>query len=56
MRKVVETGVLPVINTGIAHLEAGVGQSGAGTVTAPPEVFVQALAAVAMAHSPAVMT
>ncbi len=31
VRKVVETGVLPVINTGIAHREAGVGQIGAGT-------------------------
>lgn len=47
VRKVVETGVLPVINTGIAHVEAGVGQIGAGTVTAPPEVFTQALAALA---------
>ncbi|MFA7324137.1 MAG: DUF1116 domain-containing protein [Candidatus Nanopelagicales bacterium] len=47
VRKVVETGVLPVINTGIAHKEAGVGQIGAGTVTAPSEVFVQALAALA---------
>jgi len=53
VRKVAETGVLPVINTGIAHLEAGVGQIGAGTVTAPPEVFVQALAALASAHSTA---
>ncbi|MDD2857267.1 MAG: DUF1116 domain-containing protein [Candidatus Nanopelagicales bacterium] len=46
-RKVVETGVLPVINTGIAHLEAGVGQIGAGTVTAPAEVFSAAIAALA---------
>lgn len=44
--KVLETGVLPVINTGIAHREAGVGQIGAGIVTAPPEVF--ALAAIAL--------
>lgn len=41
--KVLETGVLPVINTGIAHREAGVGQIGAGIVTAPPEVFLKAV-------------
>src|SRR5699024_4799012 len=32
IRKVVETGITPIINTGIAHKEAGVGQIGAGTV------------------------
>lgn len=37
--KVLDTGVLPLINTGIAHREAGVGQIGAGIVTAPAEVF-----------------
>lgn len=51
VRKVAETGVLPVINTGIAHREAGVGQIGAGTVTAPPEVFMQALAALAIGQT-----
>jgi len=51
VRKVVETGVLPVINTGIAHRDAGVGQIGAGTVTAPPEVFLAALGALAAAHA-----
>ena len=34
-RKVVDTGILPVINTGIAHREAGVGQIGAGITRAP---------------------
>jgi hypothetical protein len=48
---VVETGVLPVINTGVAHRDAGVGQIGAGTVTAPPEVFRQALVALALEGS-----
>lgn len=43
--KVLDTGVLPVINTGIAHREAGVGQIGAGVVTAPSEVFAQAAVA-----------
>lgn len=41
--KVLDTGVLPVINTGIAHKEPGVGQIGAGIVEAPPEVFVSAV-------------
>lgn len=46
-RKVVETGIEPVINTGIAHKNAGVGQVGAGTVRAPKECFEKALAAYA---------
>lgn len=41
--KVVETGILPVINTGIAHREAGVGQIGAGIVSPPMECFYKAL-------------
>jgi hypothetical protein len=41
--KVIETNILPVINTGIAHKEAGVGQIGAGVVRAPAEVFVAAV-------------
>ncbi|WP_338835504.1 DUF1116 domain-containing protein [Neomoorella thermoacetica] len=41
--KVVETGINPIINTGIAHREAGVGQIGAGLVRAPMECFVAAL-------------
>ncbi|MDM8084551.1 DUF1116 domain-containing protein [Cellulomonas cellasea] len=43
--KVLDTGVLPVINTGIAHREAGVGQIGAGIVEAPSAVFTQAVLA-----------
>jgi hypothetical protein len=43
LRKVVETGVTPRINTGIAHKEAGVGQIGAGLVRPPMQVFEQAL-------------
>ncbi len=46
-RKVVETGIEPVINTGIAHKKAGVGQVGAGTVRAPKECFEKALEAYA---------
>ena len=45
IRKVVETGILPVINTGMAHKEPGVGQVGAGIVQAPIDCFVQALIA-----------
>jgi hypothetical protein len=45
IRKVVETGVAPVINTGIAHREAGVGQVGAGILRAPMESFEEALIA-----------
>ena len=47
IRKVVELGVTPRINTGIAHREAGVGQVGAGLVRPPMEVFENALVAYA---------
>jgi len=47
VRKVVETGITPVIDTGIAHREAGVGQIGAGLSAAPMECFIQALEALA---------
>lgn len=46
-RKVVDTGVLPVINSGIAHREAGIGQIGAGVTTAPLACFAAALKALA---------
>lgn len=45
--KVVETGVTPIINTGIASKVAGVGQVGAGTVRAPLACFQKALVAFA---------
>src|SRR5262245_37176493 len=44
---VVETGIVPTINTGIAHRKPGVGQVGAGIVTAPRACFTSALAAFA---------
>ncbi len=47
IRKVVELGILPRVNTGIAHKEAGVGQVGAGLVRPPMEIFEQALIAFA---------
>jgi hypothetical protein len=42
VRRVVETGIQPLINTGIAHREPGVGQVGAGLVRAPVEPFLAA--------------
>ncbi|MGC0272677.1 DUF1116 domain-containing protein [Pseudactinotalea sp. Z1739] len=45
--KVVETGVLPQINTGMAGRLAGVGQVGAGLVNPPAECFEGAIAALA---------
>lgn len=47
IRRVVELGLLPRINTGIAHREAGVGQIGAGLVRPPMEVFEEAVSAYA---------
>lgn len=41
--KVIETGVLPIINTGMAHKNAGVGQVGAGLVNPPMACFEKAL-------------
>ena len=47
IRKVVETGITPVINTGIACKRPGVGQIGAGLTAAPMACFVKALEAFA---------
>lgn len=47
IRKVVELGIRPQINTGIAHRDAGVGQVGAGLVLPPMNVFEEALVAFA---------
>jgi Protein of unknown function (DUF1116) len=47
LRKVVELGITPRINTGIAHKNAGVGQVGAGLVRPPIAIFEQALLAYA---------
>ncbi len=45
IRKVVETDILPNINTGIAHKDPGVGQVGAGLVKPPMKCFEDALEA-----------
>jgi hypothetical protein len=47
VRRVVETGITPIINTGIASKVAGVGQVGAGVVRAPFGCFTAALEALA---------
>lgn len=47
VRKVVESGVLPLINTAIAHKEAGIGMIGAGIVNPPMSAFHQALRTIA---------
>jgi hypothetical protein len=47
IRKVVETGITPRVNTGIAHKNAGVGQIGAGLVRPPMAIFEEALVAFA---------
>ncbi len=46
VRKVIETGILPQINTGIAHKDPGVGMVGAGILRAPQAVFDEAYEAV----------
>lgn len=49
-RAVVQTGLLPFVNTGIAHREPGVGQIGAGLVRPPMEAFAKAVRALAGAE------
>ncbi len=43
--RIIETGILPAINTGIAHKEPGVGMVGAGLVKPPLRPFKEAFAA-----------
>jgi len=45
VRKVMETGILPQINTGIAHKDPGVGMVGAGILRAPEKCFKDAFEA-----------
>jgi len=42
VRKVAETGILPRLNTGIAHKEPGIGMVGAGVLRAPAQCFAEA--------------
>jgi hypothetical protein len=47
IRKVVEKQIAPRVNTGVAHKDPGVGQVGAGVVSAPMSAFEDALVAYA---------
>ena len=47
IRKVIEKGLLPRVNTGVAHREPGIGQVGAGVVSPPMNIFEDALVAYA---------
>ena len=47
IRKVVEKQITPRVNTGVAHKDPGVGQVGAGVVSAPMKCFEDALVAFA---------
>lgn len=49
--KVLQTGITPVINTGIAGKKPGVGQVGAGLLYAPPAMFRAALEAFAAKYA-----
>ncbi len=43
--KIIETGILPAVNTGIAHKEPGIGMVGAGLVKPPEKCFNDAFKA-----------
>ena len=45
LRKIMEIGITPIINTGIAHKKPGIGQVGAGILDAPKDGFLKALSA-----------
>jgi hypothetical protein len=51
VRKVVELGITPRVNTGIAHKEPGIGQVGAGLVRPPMSIFEQAIQTYAEAYN-----
>ncbi len=44
-RKVLDLNIMPIVNTGLAHKKAGIGQIGAGTARAPRLCFEEAAAA-----------
>jgi len=46
VRRIAETGILPRLNTGIAHKEPGIGMVGAGVLRAPEKCFMDAFKAV----------
>ncbi len=48
VRKVMETGIMPLINTAIAHKDPGIGMIGAGITHPPVEAFQRALVALSL--------
>ncbi len=52
IRSVLDSGILPIINTGIAHREAGIGQIGAGITNAPFACFASAARALEASLEP----
>jgi hypothetical protein len=53
LRSVIDSGILPVINTGIAYRQAGIGQIGAGITNAPFPCFATAAQALEASFHPA---
>jgi len=53
IRKVVETGITPVIDSAIAHKEPGIGMIGSGISRAPMACFEQAMRAFEQRYGPA---
>ncbi|HHY27628.1 MAG TPA: DUF1116 domain-containing protein [Desulfitobacterium dehalogenans] len=51
IRKVVESRIVPIIDTGVIHKEAGIGQIGAGVARAPISIFEEAVLAMAKTMS-----
>ena len=51
VRLVIQTGILPQINTGMAHREPGIGQVGAGLVKPPRVCFDRAFEALVQART-----
>ncbi len=51
IRKVVEKNIVPFLDTGVAHKDAGVGQVGAGLIDAPMKVFKDAVVAFAKKYA-----
>jgi hypothetical protein len=49
--KVAETGILPAVNTGIAHREPGIGMVGAGLVKPPLKCFQDAVEAFVLRYA-----
>lgn len=45
IRRVLDSGIQPIVNTGIAHKDPGIGQVGAGIVRAPMACFESAILA-----------